>query len=203
MRTFSSSSHFRIIFLSDQSLFIISTTLATLVLNKLHIFRSAWDSIACKKAELSIKNSDTTNEGSFGNDNGSNAQIKYAELVSDNSDSVTISPNLIVNRLYEMQSDKEEELNSSGITAVDLLSFSRQIAMGMEFLSSNRVVHRDLAARNVLVCSNKTVKIADFGLSRDIYQENMYRKTGNGKLPIKWMALESLTHQVYTTHSDV
>lgn len=42
-----------------------------------------------------------------------------------------------------------------------------------------------------------------YSLSRDVYQENMYKKTGNGKLPIKWLALESMTHQVYTTQSDV
>uniref|UniRef100_A0A1B0D1X1 receptor protein-tyrosine kinase n=1 Tax=Phlebotomus papatasi TaxID=29031 RepID=A0A1B0D1X1_PHLPP len=72
-----------------------------------------------------------------------------------------------------------------------------------EFLACNKVVHRDLAARNVLVCEDNVVKISDFGLSRDVYQENMYKKVGNGKLPIKWLALESLTHQVYTSQSDV
>ncbi|XP_031765793.2 tyrosine-protein kinase receptor torso-like [Galleria mellonella] len=105
---------------------------------------------------------------------------------------------LVVNKLYDLQGICDTELTSR-----DLLSFCRQIAMGMEFLASNRVVHRDLAARNILVSGDRTLKIADFGLSRDVYEENQYKQKGNGKMPVKWMALESLTRRIYTTQSDV
>ncbi|CAM9151809.1 unnamed protein product, partial [Lampetra fluviatilis] len=88
-------------------------------------------------------------------------------------------------------------------TLCDLASFAWQISRGMEYLASIKLVHRDLAARNVLVCDGLVMKISDFGLSRDVYQDEAYIKTSRGRIPVKWMAVESLFDQIYTSHSDV
>ncbi|EDO47097.1 predicted protein, partial [Nematostella vectensis] len=88
-------------------------------------------------------------------------------------------------------------------TLTDLVITSFQVSRAMQFLASRRCVHRDLAARNVLVGENYVMKIADFGLARDIYKEEHYVKTTAGLLPVKWMAIEALVDQVYTHSSDV
>ena len=72
-----------------------------------------------------------------------------------------------------------------------------------EYLAQKGFVHRDLAARNVLVGNNKSCKISDFGLTRFVYEEKMYMGRQNRKLPIKWMSIEAIFDQVFTTFSDV
>ena len=67
-------------------------------------------------------------------------------------------------------------------------------------MSELGIVHRDLACRNVLVGENKVLKISNFGMARD---EDIYIKTTDGKLPLRWMAVESIVDQVFTTKSDV
>uniref|UniRef100_A0A8B9P8K7 Receptor tyrosine-protein kinase erbB-2 n=1 Tax=Apteryx owenii TaxID=8824 RepID=A0A8B9P8K7_APTOW len=93
--------------------------------------------------------------------------------------------------------------NKDRIGSQDLLNWCVQIAKGMSYLEEVRLVHRDLAARNVLVKSPNHVKITDFGLARllDI-DETEYHADG-GKVPIKWMALESILRRRFTHQSDV
>ncbi|CAO2603241.1 Fibroblast growth factor receptor 3 [Lemmus lemmus] len=72
----------------------------------------------------------------------------------------------------------------------------------MEYLASQKCIHRHLAARN-MVTEDNVMKIADFGLARDVHNLEYYKKTTNGRLPVKWMAPESLFDRVYTHQSDV
>ncbi|KAL1117143.1 hypothetical protein AAG570_004471, partial [Ranatra chinensis] len=93
--------------------------------------------------------------------------------------------------------------SDSPLTQHELLTIATHIASGMEYLCSHHYVHRDLAARNCLVGENHTVKISDFGLSRDVYSSDYYRVQSKSLLPVRWMPPESILYGKFTTESDV
>ncbi|CAH3170951.1 unnamed protein product, partial [Porites lobata] len=105
-----------------------------------------------------------------------------------------------LNDTYFKDPDMKPQTN---LTAEQLMKFAWQVADGMCYLSSKKIIHRDLAARNVLVGEGENCKVTDFGMARDVHQEDIYNKTSRGRLPVKWTAYESLMYGTYTTQSDV
>ena len=99
---------------------------------------------------------------------------------------------------------REEEdpyLQLGQIAPIDLISFAYQIAAGMAYLSSIGIVHRDLACRNILVDEGRDLKITDFGMSRET--DEIYIQKSKGRVPYKWMAIESIMAREFTSASDV
>lgn len=88
-------------------------------------------------------------------------------------------------------------------TVREILQMAVEIADGMAYLTAKKFVHRDLAARNCMVSDDLTVKIGDFGMTRDIYETDYYRKGGKGLLPVRWMAPECLKDGLFSSQSDV
>lgn len=114
--------------------------------------------------------------------------------------------------------------NKEHIETSSLLLYCYQLSSAMAYLESKKFVHRDIAARNVLVANHESVKLADFGLSREIddniylgevvifivVKDFLFNLTKNNfvvaskcKLPIKWMAPESINFRKFTSKSDV
>ncbi|XP_057374868.1 fibroblast growth factor receptor-like [Daphnia carinata] len=92
---------------------------------------------------------------------------------------------------------------SSHLSSRDLTSFAYQVSRAMEFLNSKGIIHRDLAARNVLINEERVCKVADFGFARDIMGNHIYERKSEGRLPIRWMAPESLYDNVFSSKTDV
>ncbi|XP_059716398.1 macrophage colony-stimulating factor 1 receptor isoform X1 [Haemorhous mexicanus] len=126
----------------------------------------------------------------------------YVEMrpVSSSSSSAASDSAQVRGRSLE-EDEAREDLRPLNLS--DLLQFSSQVAQGMAFLASKNCIHRDLAARNVLISDGKVAKICDFGLARDIMNDSNYVVKGNARLPVKWMAPESIFDCIYTVQSDV
>nr|XP_026496387.1 proto-oncogene tyrosine-protein kinase ROS isoform X1 [Vanessa tameamea] len=122
-------------------------------------------------------------------------------------------PNYIIMELMEggdllsyLRSKRTSLYTASSLTLLDLLNMCVDVTKGCRYLEEMHFVHRDLACRNCLVASRgntRVVKIGDFGLARDIYKNDYYRKEGEGLLPVRWMAVECLVDGVFSCQSDV
>uniref|UniRef100_A0A671PIG2 Proto-oncogene tyrosine-protein kinase receptor Ret n=1 Tax=Sinocyclocheilus anshuiensis TaxID=1608454 RepID=A0A671PIG2_9TELE len=127
---------------------------------------------------------------------------KYGSLRNFLRESRKVGPSYMGNDANRNSSYLENP-DERALTMGDLISFAWQSSRGMQYLAEMKLVHRDLAARNVLVAEGRKMKISDFGLSRDVYEEDSYVKRSKGRIPVKWMAIESLFDHIYTTQSDV
>jgi len=94
--------------------------------------------------------------------------------------------------------------DESTVKPSQFLTICIQLAKGLDYLSKKRFVHRDIATRNCLVDSQFVCKIADFGLSRDVYESDYYKVGSKSAcLPVRWMPPESLLYGRFTIKSDV
>ncbi|XP_049298689.1 insulin-like receptor isoform X1 [Anopheles funestus] len=106
-------------------------------------------------------------------------------------------------RRHRPDYENGEESSPQPPTLKEIYQMAIEIADGMAYLSAKKFVHRDLAARNCMVAEDLTVKIGDFGMTRDIYETDYYRKGTKGFLPVRWMAPESLKDGMFSSCSDV
>ncbi|NXF13381.1 IGF1R factor, partial [Smithornis capensis] len=135
------------------------------------------------------------------------SQVRLLGVVSQGQPALVIMELMTRGDLKSyLRSLRPEAENNPGLpppSLKDMIQMAGEIADGMAYLNANKFVHRDLAARNCMVSEDFTVKIGDFGMTRDIYETDYYRKGGKGLLPVRWMSPEALKDGIFNTQSDV
>ncbi|XP_077682348.1 tyrosine-protein kinase RYK isoform X4 [Eretmochelys imbricata] len=106
-------------------------------------------------------------------------------------------------KLFLRQCKLVEANNPQAISQQDLVHMAIQIACGMSYLSRREVIHKDLAARNCVIDDALQVKITDNALSRDLFPMDYHCLGDNENRPVRWMALESLVNNEFSSASDV
>ncbi|CAL9695921.1 unnamed protein product [Knipowitschia caucasica] len=106
-------------------------------------------------------------------------------------------------KLFLRQCKLAEANNPQAVSQQDLVYMAVQIACGMSYLSRREVIHKDLAARNCVIDDNMQVKITDNALARDLFPMDYHCLGDNENRPVRWMALESLLNNDFSSASDV
>uniref|UniRef100_UPI00398F3334 tyrosine-protein kinase RYK n=1 Tax=Pristiophorus japonicus TaxID=55135 RepID=UPI00398F3334 len=106
-------------------------------------------------------------------------------------------------KLFLRQCKLAEANNPQAISQQDLVHMAIQIACGMSYLARREVIHKDLATRNCVIDDGLQVKITDNALSRDLFPMDYHCLGDNENRPVRWMALESLVNNEFSSASDV
>ncbi|XP_046599391.1 platelet-derived growth factor receptor alpha isoform X3 [Neodiprion lecontei] len=153
--------------------------------------------------ELSRSISPQSSNGHSGTQMVDYRQITQFDDVNMSHDPAVLSKNSVQPGWRSNYRGDYVEDNLNPVCTRDLLCWAWQVSRGMEYLSSRNVLHGDLAARNILLADDNVVKICDFGLARNMYNDKNYTKKGDCPLPVKWMAIESIRDRIFSTQSDV
>lgn len=131
-------------------------------------------------------------------------QLQHINIVEFIGSCVTTKDMMIVSEYMEggnLYNYLRKTNGGSGLKISTVLSFSKMIASGLEYLHKKSIIHRDLKTANLLLSKDFSVlKIGDFGVARMVEaNQDMTAETGT----YRWMAPEVIQHQFYNTKADV